>query len=210
MRGPRICHDGPPTGVGRYWLGRAWMAITGWDVAGEPPQGIRSAVLIAAPHTSNWDLVHMLAASFVFRIRLSWMGKDALFRPPLGWLLRALGGVPVDRSAPHGMVGQMAERLTSGEPLVLAIPPSGTRKKKPNWKSGFYWIAVTAKVPIVCGTVDYGKRQARLSEAMVPTGDVRADMDRIRAFYADARGKFPQNETRMVLKEEAGGEAAPS
>jgi 1-acyl-sn-glycerol-3-phosphate acyltransferase len=203
-------HDGPATGTLAYWLGRLWLWAAGWQVEGHFPPGVTRAVVIAAPHTSNWDLPHMLAASFVFRLRLSWMGKHTLFRPPFGAALRWLGGVPVDRRAPQGLVRTVAATLRDADRLALAIPPSGTRKRAASWKSGFYWIAVEAGVPIVCGYLDYRQRRAGLGHLVWPTGDPAADMAAIRAFYEDKRGKFPDQETPVVLKEEGGPAAGAS
>lgn len=207
MRPSAIDHPGPPLPWLFYWIGRLWFALFGWDVEGQSPQTARG-VLIAAPHTTNWDLPHMLAASFVFRVRLSWLGKHTLFRPPFGWLMRLLGGVAIDRSAPHGAVQAVADLITATDRIFIAVPPEGTRSKRDHWKSGFYYIAATAKVPIVCGYLDYGRKRAGLGFLFHPTGDVRADMDRIREFYADKRGKFPECESRIALVEEAAAEAA--
>ncbi len=145
----------------------------------------------------------MLAASWVLRLRLSWVGKHTLFRVP-GWgaFLRALGGVPVDRRAPHGFVGEAAARLREAPQLWLAVPPSGTRKKARNWKSGFYWIARDAGVPIVMGALDYSRKCAFLSEPFHPTGDLDADMAQIRAFYANVAARLPDQQTPVRLKEE--------
>jgi 1-acyl-sn-glycerol-3-phosphate acyltransferase len=199
MRSSELSHDGPATGRLAYWIARAWMALWGWDVEGEIPRGISKAVLIAAPHTSNWDLPHMLAAALVFRVQVSWMGKHTLFRWPFGAFMRWLGGVPVDRRAPQGMVGQIAQRFRETDRLVLAIPPSGTRKRSTHWRSGFYHIAREAGVPIVCGYLDYARRRAGLGHILVPTGDLAADTAHLASFYADKRGKYPENETPVVL-----------
>jgi 1-acyl-sn-glycerol-3-phosphate acyltransferase len=147
----------------------------------------------------------MLAASFVFRLRISWLGKHTLFRPPFGWFMRALGGVPIDRGSPQGMVGSVAAKLTAADQLVIAVPPSGTRSRRDHWKSGFYWIAHTAQVPVICGYLDYSRRRAGLGFLFVPTGDVKADMEQVRAFYADKRGKKPENESTVLLREELEG-----
>jgi 1-acyl-sn-glycerol-3-phosphate acyltransferase len=197
----RVSHPGPSTPWLGYWLGRAWMWLFGWDVEGAAPDVTR-AVLIAAPHTTNWDLPHMLAASLVFRFRISWMGKEALFRPPIGWFFRFLGGIPVDRSTPQGLVKQVADQLTAADKLVVAVPPSGTRSRREHWKSGFYWIAHTAQVPVVCGYLDYSRKRASLGFTFVPTGDVKADMDKVRAFYRDVKGARPDQQTPVLLKEE--------
>jgi 1-acyl-sn-glycerol-3-phosphate acyltransferase len=184
-----------------YWGARLWFWIWGWDTEGEAPPVARG-VLIAAPHTTNWDLPHMLAASLVFRYRIAWMGKDSLFRFPFGWFMRLLGGIPVDRSSPQGTVKSVASQLLAAEQLVVAIPPSGTRSKRAAWKSGFYWIAHEAQLPVICGYLDYSRKRAGLGFHFVPSGDVVADMDRVRAFYADKRGKYPENESPILLKEE--------
>jgi 1-acyl-sn-glycerol-3-phosphate acyltransferase len=177
------------------------MWLFGWQIEGEVPP-VSKGVVIAAPHTSNWDLPHMLAASWVFRLRVSWFGKHTLFRPPLGWLLQRLGGLPVDRRAPRGLVGEVAARLADAERLFVAVSPEGTRSRRDHWKSGFYWIAHEAQVPVVCGYLDYGRRRAGLGLTFVPSGDVRADMDRVRAFYAGFRGRHLGLESEIRLKEE--------
>lgn len=197
----RVSHPGPTTPWLLHWVGRLWMWVFGWRFEGEVPQ-VERAVLIAAPHTSNWDLPHMLAAAWVLRLRVSWLGKHSLFRGPFGWLFRRLGGLPVDRRAPQGLVQQVADTLRAADKLVIAVPPSGTRSRAERWKSGFYWIAHTAQVPIVCGYLDFATRRASLGLTFVPTGDVRADMERVRAFYEGVRGKFPAQETPILLKEE--------
>lgn len=198
---------GPKTPRVLYWPGRLWMWLYGWTIEGEVPL-VAKAVVIAAPHTSNWDLPHMLAASFVFQLRVSWFGKHTLFRPPLGWFLQLLGGVPVDRRAPRGLVGEVVARLQAADQLLIAVSPEGTRSRRDHWKSGFYRIAHEAQVPIVCGYLDYGRRRAGLGLVLVPTGDVRRDMDRVRAFYAGLRGRHPDLESTIRLKEEAESPAA--
>ncbi|MFT4627611.1 MAG: 1-acyl-sn-glycerol-3-phosphate acyltransferase [Myxococcota bacterium] len=201
MRGPMITHPGPSTGPVSYCVGRAWFTFFGWQTEGEPP-AVKRAVIIAAPHTSNWDLPHMLAAAFLFRMRISWLGKHTLFSSPLGPLLRWLGGLAVDRRAPGGLVAQAAARLRDSESLLLAVPPSGTRSRGDSWKSGFYWIALTAGVPIVCSYLDYGRKRACIGLTLQPTGDVHRDMDQIREFYVGVRGLYPENQTPVRLRDE--------
>ena len=121
--------------------------------------------------------------------------------------MRILGGLPVDRSGPHGFVHQAAQTIENAERLVVAVPPSGTRSRGEHWKSGFYWIAHEANVPVVCGYLDYARRRACLGHSFVPTGDVDADMDNVRAIYADVRGKYPELETPIRLKEEELGDS---
>jgi 1-acyl-sn-glycerol-3-phosphate acyltransferase len=183
------------------WLGQLWLNIFGWKLIGQAPD-LPKYILIAAPHTSNWDLPFMLAAAAILRVRISWMGKNTLFKWPFGGVMRWLGGIPIDRSRPSGVVLQIVRMLKKSERLILAVPPSGTRKKRDYWKSGFYWIAHTAKVPIVCAYLDYGKKEAGLGLTFIPSGDVRADMDRIRTFYQDIQGKHPELVSTMRLREE--------
>jgi 1-acyl-sn-glycerol-3-phosphate acyltransferase len=185
----------------KYWLGRAWMGFFGWRVEGGLPE-TKKFVFIAAPHTSNWDLPFMLATAYILGVKISWMGKHTLFEGPFGWFMRALGGIPVNRTAPQGLVQQVAEIFHRSDTLILAIPPEGTRKKVAYWKSGFYHIARTAQVPIGLSFLDFGRKVAGLGPLITPTGDVRADMEKVRAFYRDIRGKLPALESKPRLREE--------
>jgi 1-acyl-sn-glycerol-3-phosphate acyltransferase len=183
-------------------LGAVFLRLAGWRVEGGLPHGLARAVVIAAPHTTNWDLPYMLAVSWVLGVRPSWLGKRELFRWPFGWLMRTLGGVPVDRTRRSNLVEQAAERLAESERLFLVVPPSGTRSRAPHWKSGFYHIARMARVPIVCAFLDYPTKTGGIGPVFVPSGDIGADMDRLRVFYRDVRGRYPENETPIRLSEE--------
>jgi len=209
MRSPEVTHPGPTSSRFAYWIGRAWMALFGWDVE-EPGPTVPKAIIIATPHTSNWDLPHMLAAAFVYRVRVRWLGKHTLFKGLLGAFFDWLGGIPVDRTAPRGLVDQVADRLKAADKLYIAVPPAGTRDRRDHWKSGFYWIAHEAQVPIICGYLDYARRRANLGYTFVPTGDVKADMDEIRAYYDGIRGKFPELQTTIALKEEPSDSPDPA
>jgi 1-acyl-sn-glycerol-3-phosphate acyltransferase len=148
--------------------------------------------VIAAPHTSNWDAFVMLTAAYVFRVKIAWFVKDAAFVFPLGILVRAFGGVPIDRSARHNVVGQAVDRFRQSERLILAVPPEATRKHSKSWKTGFYHIARRADVPIVLGYVDYRRKVAGLGPAFVPTGDIEADFRVFEAFYANVTPRYPE------------------
>jgi 1-acyl-sn-glycerol-3-phosphate acyltransferase len=187
--------------VTSYWVGRLWLRLFGWEVRGEAPTHSKF-VLIAAPHTSNWDFPFMLATAYVMRVRISWLGKHTLFTPPWGWLIRKLGGIPVDRRASHSLVMQMAKRFHSTNDLVLAIPPEGTRSKVSVWKSGFYHIAAESGVPIGLGYLDYSRKLSGLGMFVMPSGNVREDMNKIRGFYRDVRGRYPELECEPRLLEE--------
>ena len=182
-------------------IGRVWLALVGWTAAENPP-ALTKCVVIAAPHTSNWDLVHMVAISWVYGVELSFMTKHTLFWPPLGWLLHAVGAVPVDRRARHNLVAQTVEFFQSRDRLMLAVPAEGTRGRTEFWKSGFYRIALAADVPIVLGYLDYRIKEGGLGPQVQPTGDLRADMDQIRAFYTDKTGRHPEQFGPIRLRDE--------
>lgn len=186
-------------------IGKLWLTAFGWRCDGPPPP-YKKFVLIAAPHTSGWDLPFMLATSYVMEVPISWMGKHTLFRPPFGGFMKFLGGIPIDRRSKHKVVERAIEELERSGDLVLAVPAEGTRAKVDFWKSGFYHIARGANVPIGLGFLDFERKVCGLTHFVVPTGDVRADMDQIRAFYRDIRGKFPEWESEPRLREEAAGE----
>ena len=192
--------DDPPKLPGfKAWFGRTWMAFFGWRVDAARPEGITKAVVVAAPHTSNWDLTFTLGVSYVLGIKISWIGKHTLFKPPLGWLLKFLGGVPVNRSGRHNAVAAAVELLQKSGPLMLVVPPEGTRSKATRWKTGFYYIAVGAKVPIILGYVDYARKLAGIGKVFYPSGDIEKDFGLIREFYADMKGKFPDRAGEITV-----------
>jgi 1-acyl-sn-glycerol-3-phosphate acyltransferase len=181
-----------PFGVSLFLhrLAKLLFRVSGWKIEGTVHQPPRF-VVIAAPHTSNWDAFIMLTAAHIFRVKLSWFIKDAAFFFPLGAIIRFFGGVPIDRSARRNVVGQAIERFQRSERLILAVPPEATRKRSAFWKTGFYHIAQGAGVPIVLGYVDYGRKVAGLGPAVVPTGDIEADFVVFEKFYATVTPRFP-------------------
>ena len=168
-----------------------WLKIFRWRLEAGALPPVHRFVLIAAPHTSNWDLPIMLCAALLFRVKLYWMGKAAIFRWPFGGIVRWLGGIPIDRSKANNLVAQSVELFHTRERLVLVVPPEGTRQKVRHWKTGFYYIALGAGVPIVMGFLDYKHKIAGFGPSFAPTGDIAADMREIRAFYAGITGKYP-------------------
>lgn len=192
----------------KKWIGHTWLRVAGWTLEGSAPTEQRY-VLIAAPHTSNWDLPFMLACSYIYDLPMHWMGKDTLFKPPLGWLLKPLGGIAIDRSKPGGVVAQFVDRFNEmaakGEGFVLAVPAEGTRGKQAHWKSGFYHIASAANVPIALSYLDWKTKRTGIGRMIYPSGDIKADMDLIRAFYAGMEGRFPGQFTAPLLREEQAG-----
>lgn len=186
----------------KRWLGRFYLWLVGWKMEGAKPP-YKKYLILAAPHTSNWDVPLMLSMSYIYGIRVSWIGKHSLFKGPLGPFMRWIGGVPVDRRARHNAVQQMVDEFARRDELCILITPEGTRSRAEYWKSGFYYIAKEAGVPIVLGLLDFRRKVGGLYEAFVPTGDLKADMDRIRAFYNGATAKFPEHFGPVRLKEES-------
>ena len=182
---------------------RLLLRLAGWRVEGTVPEEPKW-VLIAAPHTSNWDLVLMLLSGLALGAWPSWVGKHTLFRFPFGALLRSLGGIPIDRRSRGNRVEELAALFSSRERLVLAIPPEGSRSNLSYWKSGFYWVARTANVPICLAFLDFPRRRAGLGPLFRPTGDLRVDMDFVRAFYAGMKGRFPEKQGPIRLEGEGG------
>lgn len=168
------------------WL----LSATGWKLAGSLPPDQPKCVLIGAPHTSNWDLPYTLMVAFALRLNIHWMGKRQLFCWPFGMVMRWLGGIAVDRSRSSNLVAASAQAIRDAEgPLHLVVPPEGTRNNSRQWRTGFYFIAQQAGVPIVLAYMDYPRKLSGLGPVFIPTGDVDADMAEIRAFYADFQGK---------------------
>ena len=168
----------------------AFLRLTGWKLEGKLPANARKCVLIAAPHTSNWDLPYTLMVAFALRLNVYWMGKQSLFAPPFAGLMRWLGGIAVNREQASNLVDASARALAAAEgPVQLVVPPEGTRSKTRYWKTGFYYIALQAQVPIVLAYMDYGRKVSGLGPVFQPTGDVDADMAAIKAFYAPIQGK---------------------
>ncbi len=168
-----------------------WFNRKGWTVVGPVPEP-RKFVVIAAPHTSNWDFVYFIGATRELGAQLSFMGKKQLFRWPFARAMRELGGIPVDRSSSRNYVDQMAAEFAARDEFMLTIAPEGTRGKVDRWKSGFYHIAMAAKVPIMFGVMDYPRKLVMLRDLFQPTGDFEADMIKMRAYYRDFTPKFPQ------------------
>jgi 1-acyl-sn-glycerol-3-phosphate acyltransferase len=183
-------------------LARLWLFIWRWKAVTPPAELPDKFVMIAAPHTSNWDFPLTLALAKVSHIEVSWLGKRSLFRGPMGPIMRWLGGVSVDRSAPGGMVAALVADFAAKDKLALIVPAEGTRSHAPYWKSGFYRIALEANVPVLCGFVDSTTRTGGFGPVLQLTGDVGADMDVIRAYYDGKKGLRPANVGPVRLKEE--------
>ncbi|HBH86858.1 MAG TPA: glycerol acyltransferase [Syntrophaceae bacterium] len=175
-----------------------FLKMLGWRVEGEIPD-IKKFVIIAAPHTSNWDFPISLAVAFALKIKIYWMGKAAMFRWPFGAACRWLGGIPIDRSRSHNVVEQCVRAFNERDKLIRVIPPEGTRKKVSYWKTGFYHIAKGANVPIVLGFLDYRHKKGGIGPIFYPTGRIESDMKEIKAFYATITGRHQNLFSNVIL-----------
>ncbi len=173
-----------------------YLRAGGWRIAGDWPHHLPKIVLVAAPHTSNWDGVTMLAAAGYYRVPLKWMGKKELTTGPFGGLVRWAGCVPVDRSGKGDLVADTAAQMRAASAMVLAVAPEGTRAKSKGWKTGFYYIALAAGVPIVMSVLDWGAKTITLAGPVIASGDYAADLTLIKAPYAGARGKHDDRVAR--------------
>ncbi len=199
----KILHNGPTSGLIKYWFAYLWMKMTGWKIVADIPPD-KKFIIVGAPHTSNWDFPLALLTCFALRLKIAWIGKHSLFKKPFGGFMRRLGGIPVNRECSSGIVEQMAKKFANSEKLVVAIAASGTRKKSDYWRSGFYWIAHEARVPILCGYLDYTHKEAGFGLTFLPSGDIQKDMARIREFYRNVTGKFPEKTTPVRVRDETG------
>lgn len=183
------------------WLARWFLERTGWKIDSDAPREKRF-ILVGAPHTSNWDFFYFIAIITLLDVKISWMGKRALFAPPLGWIMRRLGGIPVGRNMRADVVSRMAGIFAERKDFALAIAVEGTRSRTSHWKSGFYHIARAADVPVVLGYLDYSRRRGGFGPTVHLTGDIPRDMDRIREFFTDKVGRHPEKFGEMRLREE--------
>ena len=181
----------PVIGTVLNCLGRCFLWLMGWKIEGEGHK-VPRCVVIGAPHTSNWDFIYVLAVTFSLRVNAYWLGKHTLFKFPFYRIMRFLGGIPVDRSRGQGAAREALAAFANSEELRIVIPPEGTRSKVRAWKKGFYKIAEAANVPVVLGFLDFKKKVGGFGPAIELTGDMEADLARIRDFYQGMEGKNPE------------------
>jgi 1-acyl-sn-glycerol-3-phosphate acyltransferase len=174
------------------WICRLYLKLIGWTVGSQLDPSVKKCVLVAAPHTSNWDYPIAMAILYSCGMRIRFLAKKSLFNFPLGILMRATGGIPVDRSKHTNMVDAMINSLRKNDELILLIPAEGTRSYVKEWKSGFYHTAIGAGVPIVLGYLDYGKKVAGFGDLFYPTGDYQKDLLSIQNFYRQFAAKYPE------------------
>lgn len=183
----------------RRIVARAALRLTRWKVVGEVP---RSGIFVGAPHTSNWDWVAMVALLWSGNVSPRVLIKRELFKGVVGWILRRTGGIPIDRDNATEVVRELAEHAARDESFVIVLAAEGTRGRAEHWKSGFYRLARQTDLPVSFGFIDGPSRTLGFGPTFRMTGDVAADMDRIREFYADKQGLRPQNRAEPRLKDE--------
>lgn len=173
-------------------VGRVVFKLLGWKCTGQTPE-YKKYVILAAPHTSNWDGFFLILASAMLKLNFSFFGKDTLFRGPLGWFMRHMGGMPLDRSRNQSLVSHAVSSFDRFERFAIGVAPEGTRKLTAGWKTGFYYIALQAKVPIVLGYIDYAKKEGGiLPEVLIPTGDIDKDFEILRRIYGPLTPCHPE------------------
>lgn len=210
---PRLTADPRPLRIWgwRHYVGAFVLWLWGWKPESNPPDDIKKYIFIAAPHTSGWDFPFMIAFAWWWGVDIRWLGKHVLFEGPFGWFFRWFRGIPVDRRQANHLVDGFIKAFTDNEELVLVIPAEGTRGYRDYWKSGFYWAAKGAGVPICLGYMDFGRKVGGFGPMLWPGDDLRRDMDFVRGFYTGMLGKHPDKFSRIRLRQEDGLEdgAAP-
>ncbi len=181
-------------------LARFILWLGGWTAVGRIPDAPK-AVVIAAPHTSNWDAVWALSYKTAIGIDIKFFAKHSLFWFPLGALLRGLGGIPLDRSQAKSAVQQAVSRFESENQFYFGLAPEGTRGLRDAWKTGFYRIAREANVPVLLGALDYKARRVGILGRLDLTGDTEADLARCAEFYRDIEGRWPEKTTPVRFAE---------
>mgnify|MGYP000853867434 CR=1 FL=1 len=187
----------------RKFVADRFLRAFGWEVEGGLP-ATKKAVVVAAPHTSAWDFPFTLAVAWSLGFEMNFVAKRELFRFPFGGIMRALGGISVDRARTKGFVGAVAKSIREREEVYVIIAPEATRAKAPRWRTGFYHMALEAECPVVLGYLDFARKRGGLGHVFQPTGDIELDFPQITAFYEGILGKHPSrmSETRLVVTDE--------
>ncbi|ALN17470.1 lysophospholipid acyltransferase family protein [Ectopseudomonas mendocina] len=180
-----------PRNPAAEWLGHSVLKLMGWRIEGQLPK-LDKFVAIGAHHTSNWDFVIFIALKFVLRLNARWFGKHSIFRWPFGGLMRSWGGIAIRRERTLNTVEQAIQAFREHDQFILVLSPEGTRKKVERWKMGFYHIAMGAGVPIVLGALDYHNRRVVIGPTFQPTGNEKADLANILAFFRPYVPKKPE------------------
>lgn len=175
------------------WISKMILKLFGWKVTGNYDRTINKKILVVAPHTSNWDFPLGLLARNVIRDRVQFVGKDSLFRPPIGGLMKALGGIPVDRSRSTNFVRAVVKEYETRDKMTIVMAPEGTRKKVNKFKTGYYYIAKAAQIPIIRVRFNYEKKEIHFGDPFYPTENSERDIKMIEDYFRGIKGYYPQN-----------------
>ncbi len=181
------------------WLAALILRLLGWETVCTPAPG-RKAVVAVYPHTSNWDFPLGVLFKAKHCLVMKWAGKDSLFRWPLKPLSLWLGGIPINRRERTGMTAQLAAAFARSASLYVCIAPEGTRARTDHWKTGFYHLALAAQVPVGLAFIDYGSKRIGVERWIELSGDEAADLELLRGYYADKRGRYPENAGEIHFK----------
>lgn len=171
---------------------RFLFKMFGWEIDEHTPEGEKKFIVVVGPHTSNWDFIIGKLAFVTYGVKAKYLIKKEAFVFGFGWLLKRMGGIPVDRKKNNNITEYATKLFEEHEELVLVFTPEGTRSYNPNWKKGFYYIALQAKVPIYIAYIDYSKKKGGFHSKFVPTGDVNADIAYIKSVLSQFKGKHPE------------------
>jgi len=166
--------------------------LNGWKIVGTVPSELKKAVVIAAPHTSNWDFVYAMAIFRISKLNVRYLVKKELNFFPLSILLKNTGAIPVERSKKQNLTEQIIEKFNQSDELLVTFPAEGTRKRVEKWKSGFYFAALGANIPILPGYLDYKKKEGGFGPPIYPSGNVEEDLLKLKNFFAEKTGKYPE------------------
>lgn len=176
-----------------HFIAKLIYKIIGWEVLGEYPYHVKKKIIIAAPHTSNWDFPIGVLARAIFKDKIKFVGKKSLFKPPLGWLMTLLGGVPVDRNKSTNFVRAIVEEYNQRDRFTVVIAPEGHRRRVNSFKSGFYFIALQANIPIVPIVFDWEFKKIRVLDIFIPQGDSKEDIKKVENLFRGVKGKVTSN-----------------
>ncbi len=181
-------------------IAKAVIKLLGWKAVGKMPNAPKY-ILVGYPHTSNYDTLIGIFIFLSMGVHIKWIGKQSLFKGPVGWLIKKTGGIPVNRQKSQNFVRNIQTVFNKYDRLVIALSPEGTRQKTDFWRTGFYYMALAAQVPIALGYLDYPTKTGGFGPLIWPSGNIKQDMEKIRTFYQGIHGKYPQLEGAIRIKE---------
>lgn len=183
-------------------IGKLFLWLTGWKVVNDSPKNLKKAVMVCAPHTSNWDFPFGLAAFYLTPLKVKYFIKKSWFFFPMNLFFKHTGGIPIDRSKSNGLVTAMTEKMRSEQELIVAIPPEGTRSRVAKWKTGFYHIAKGAKVPLLMGYIDFKNKEIGFGPVYYLTDNFKTDMNYLERFFSAKTPKIPRNYNPNIYPKE--------